>query len=63
MLKQQNRVLTPDPEPEKGHFYRSDHFSLAKVGVPMLSPAGNAWPEWYRDDEFRAIRDQSMTVH
>ena len=26
----------PDPEPEKGSFYRSDHISLAKVGVPML---------------------------
>jgi Zn-dependent M28 family amino/carboxypeptidase len=40
VLKRQNRVLSADPEPEKGHFYRSDHFSLAKVGVPMLAPAG-----------------------
>jgi Zn-dependent M28 family amino/carboxypeptidase len=40
ILKTQGRVLTPDPEPEKGRFYRSDHFSLAKVGVPMLAPAG-----------------------
>jgi Zn-dependent M28 family amino/carboxypeptidase len=40
VLAKQHRVLTPDPEPEKGHFYRSDHFSLAKVGVPMLAPAG-----------------------
>jgi Zn-dependent M28 family amino/carboxypeptidase len=40
VLKRQNRTLTADPEPEKGHFYRSDHFSLAKVGVPMLAPAG-----------------------
>ena len=40
VLEKQHRVLTPDPEPEKGHFYRSDHFSLAKVGVPMLAPAG-----------------------
>jgi Zn-dependent M28 family amino/carboxypeptidase len=39
VLKTQNRTLTPDPEPEKGHFYRSDHFSLAKVGVPMLAPS------------------------
>lgn len=28
--------LRPDPEPEKGYFYRSDHISLAKKGVPML---------------------------
>ena len=31
-----NRVLRPDPEPEKGFYYRSDHFSFAKVGVPAL---------------------------
>lgn len=35
-LKQDHRVTAPDPEPEKGYFYRSDHISLAKVGVPML---------------------------
>jgi Zn-dependent M28 family amino/carboxypeptidase len=29
--------LTPDARPEQGHFYRSDHFSFAKVGVPALS--------------------------
>jgi Zn-dependent M28 family amino/carboxypeptidase len=32
------RRLTPDMEPEKGRFYRSDHFELAKVGVPALYP-------------------------
>ena len=32
----QDRVLVPDPEAEKGFFYRSDHFSLAKQGVPAL---------------------------
>ncbi|MEO1151504.1 MAG: M28 family metallopeptidase [Pseudomonadota bacterium] len=30
------KYLRPDPEPEKGYFYRSDHISLAKKGVPML---------------------------
>jgi Zn-dependent M28 family amino/carboxypeptidase len=39
-LKAQDRVISADPEPEKGHFYRSDHISLAKVGVPMLDPEG-----------------------
>jgi Zn-dependent M28 family amino/carboxypeptidase len=39
-LKTQGRVISPDPEPEKGGFYRSDHISLAKVGIPMLDPAG-----------------------
>jgi len=34
--KKQNRSLRPDPEPNKGYFYRSDHFNFAKVGVPAL---------------------------
>jgi Zn-dependent M28 family amino/carboxypeptidase len=34
----QNRVVTPDAEPEKGYFYRSDHFEFAKKGVPALHP-------------------------
>lgn len=32
----QNRRVDPEPSPEKGFFFRSDHFSLAKYGVPML---------------------------
>ncbi|MEQ1824606.1 MAG: M20/M25/M40 family metallo-hydrolase [Pirellula sp.] len=32
--KAQNRVVVPDREPSKGFYYRSDQFSLAKVGVP-----------------------------
>src|SRR3990172_1610010 len=34
----QGRTLTPDPEPEKGFYYRSDHFNFAKQGVPALDP-------------------------
>ena len=34
------RVLTPDPEPEKGFYYRSDHFEFAKVGIPAFYPDG-----------------------
>jgi Zn-dependent M28 family amino/carboxypeptidase len=33
---EQNRTLIPDPESEKGFYYRSDHFNFAKVGVPAL---------------------------
>ena len=32
----QGRVLAPDAEPEKGFYYRSDHFEFAKQGVPAL---------------------------
>jgi Zn-dependent M28 family amino/carboxypeptidase len=35
---EQGRVLRPDPEPEKGFYYRSDHFNFAKQGVPALDP-------------------------
>ncbi|HEY5338874.1 MAG TPA: M20/M25/M40 family metallo-hydrolase [Rhizomicrobium sp.] len=37
-LKAQGRVVSPDPEPEKGGFFRSDHFSLARQGIPAISP-------------------------
>jgi Zn-dependent M28 family amino/carboxypeptidase len=37
-----DRTLTADPEPEKGYFYRSDHISLAKKGVPMIYADGGA---------------------
>jgi Zn-dependent M28 family amino/carboxypeptidase len=32
----QGRTVKPDPEPEKGLYYRSDHFEFAKEGVPAL---------------------------
>jgi Zn-dependent M28 family amino/carboxypeptidase len=116
VLGTQNRTITPDPEPEKGYFYRSDHINLSKAGVPMLYPGGGydlieggkaagqavrddyrqnryhqpsdefdpgwdwsgvvqdldalytvgdelanieSWPNWYADNEFRAVRDRS----
>ncbi len=36
----QGRVVGPDAEPEKGMFYRSDHFEFAKEGVPALNLKG-----------------------
>ena len=32
----QDRVVVSEPNPEKGYYYRSDHFSFAKEGVPAL---------------------------
>ncbi|HEX8353310.1 MAG TPA: M28 family metallopeptidase [Pyrinomonadaceae bacterium] len=32
----QGRTVKPDPEPEKGFYYRSDHFEFAKIGVPAF---------------------------
>jgi Zn-dependent M28 family amino/carboxypeptidase len=36
---EQGRVVMPDAEPEKGYYYRSDHFNFAKEGVPALDPS------------------------
>ncbi len=44
-------ALLPDPKPMAGHYFRSDHFSLARVGIPAFSVdqgdvfEGHA-PEW-----------------
>ena len=39
-LNELDMYITPDPAPEKGFFYRSDHISFAKKGVPMLYADG-----------------------
>ncbi len=35
--KKMDLEISPDPEPGQGHYYRSDHFSLARVGIPAFS--------------------------
>ena len=39
--KEQNRYVIPYQHPETGSFYRSDHFSFAKVGIPALYASGS----------------------
>lgn len=39
---EQGRTVHGDAEPEKGFYYRSDHFNFAKQGVPALNPEGGA---------------------
>jgi Zn-dependent M28 family amino/carboxypeptidase len=61
--REQARTVRPDPQPEAGYYYRSDHFSLAKVGVPSLYTDqgidhvehGEAWTR-ARQDDYRAKR-------
>ncbi len=38
VAREQGRVVKTDPEPEKGLYYRSDHFEFAKRGVPAFDP-------------------------
>ncbi len=37
VARERNLTVSPDPRPEQGSFYRSDHFPFAKVGVPSIS--------------------------
>ena len=113
----QNRIVKPEEHPERGGYYRSDHFNFAKKGVPMLYAEsgsdhrelgpdyikiksseylknryhtaldeieddwdlrglvqdiemyfaiglevadGDTWPEWYKGNEFRSVREHSL---
>ncbi|WP_307189234.1 M28 family metallopeptidase [Massilia sp. UBA6681] len=44
--KKWNMSYSPDPKPEAGYFFRSDHFPFAKRGVPAISfGSGKNWVE------------------
>ena len=69
-LEKSGRYINPDPNPEKGFFYRSDHISLAKKGVPMLyadggfdlveggKDAGFALQEQYSLEAYHGVADE-----
>jgi Zn-dependent M28 family amino/carboxypeptidase len=64
------RRYTPDPHPETGGFFRSDHFTLAKVGIPALSfgsgqdlvtggvPRAEAWSKNYTANMYHQPADE-----
>ena len=68
--EQRGRTLAREPTPEKGLYYRSDHFNLAKQGVPMLYPkpgidlvnggpdAGRAWLDAYVANHYHKVSDE-----
>jgi Zn-dependent M28 family amino/carboxypeptidase len=55
IAKKQNRELVPESSPEKGQFFRSDHFSFAKAGVPALYVKGGV-------DQLEKGRDYGLSV-
>jgi len=69
-LAAQGRVATTEPTPEKGYYYRSDHFSFAKYGLPMLyfegsedlvkggTAAGMAAAEDYTEHRYHGPKDE-----
>jgi Zn-dependent M28 family amino/carboxypeptidase len=54
--------ITPETHPEQGHFYRSDHFSFAKVGVPALS-VGPGTDFVGRPKEWGVQQEDDYTAH
>jgi len=40
--KEAGRTVNPDPTPEKGSYFRSDHFPFAKEGIPAVYPSGGS---------------------
>jgi len=53
VANEKGRTVKPDANPEQGIFYRSDHFNMAKVGIPAIFPnPGNEFvnkPEGYAE--------------
>ena len=70
LVAAQGRTISPEAHPERGGYYRSDHFSFAKLGVPMLDggsgqnlvkggeAAGNAAAEDYVAHRYHKPQDQ-----
>jgi Zn-dependent M28 family amino/carboxypeptidase len=58
IIEKQGRVVTAESKPQNGSFFRSDHFSFAKAGVPAMDcqggvdniEHGRAWGEAMKDD-------------
>ncbi|AKH43153.1 Zn-dependent M28 family amino/carboxypeptidase [Altererythrobacter atlanticus] len=69
-LSDLGRVATPDSAPQAGYYYRSDHFSFAKRGVPMFyidggedlldggRAAGEAYSAAYRENAYHGPDDE-----
>ncbi|MEP6199886.1 MAG: M28 family metallopeptidase, partial [Marinomonas sp.] len=69
-LDKDGRVVTPNPSPEAGYYYRSDHFAFAKKGVPMLyidggedlieggREAGKEVADDYRENRYHGPKDE-----
>ena len=61
IARERGLTISPDPRPEQGSFYRSDHFPFAKVGVPSISlKEGNDYvghPKDWGEKKFKEYND------
>jgi Zn-dependent M28 family amino/carboxypeptidase len=60
VLTAQGRTVTPDPDTDKGYYYRSDHFEFAKIGVPAFyADTGSEYIG--KDPDFAKKKDEEYT--
>jgi Zn-dependent M28 family amino/carboxypeptidase len=61
IARERGLTISPDPRPEQGSFYRSDHFPFAKVGVPSISlKEGNDYigrPKGWGEKKFKEYNE------
>ena len=74
LAEMEKRVIKDEPTPEKGFYYRSDHFSFAKLGVPMFNfgsgddlveggvDAGKKAAEDYEKNRYHAPGDEYEAI-
>ncbi len=74
LAKMEGRTIKAEPTPEKGFYYRSDHFSFAKLGVPMFNfgsgdelveggvEAGKKAAEDYEKNRYHAPDDEYEAI-
>lgn len=53
------RYIIPDQEPEKGYFFRSDHFNFAKIGIPALFAKGG-YDHWDKGKEYAMQKQEEF---
>lgn len=62
VAKEFDLQLLPDPNPMAGHYYRSDHFSLARVGIPAFSVDQGELFEGH-DEAWGHAQSEDYTAH
>jgi len=61
LAREQGRFMVAEPNPERGTYYRSDHFEFAKVGVPSCMIAGGWHFVGHPEEYGRALIDDFTT--
>ncbi|MDP4709613.1 MAG: M28 family metallopeptidase [Saprospiraceae bacterium] len=61
LAAEQGRYIIPDQEPEKGYFFRSDHFNFAKIGIPALFAKGG-YDHWEKGKEYAQQKQEEFVA-